>query len=152
MYTLTITVTNWVAAPTNEAFDGLPDELIENLLLPENIDQLTDILTYHLVAGEALLSSSLSNGNVEMLNGDTASIDLSNGAMINDANVIFPDILASNGILHVIDNVSKTQFSTYISGIILPLVDFYIVSLLLTKANPPCLLWYTCDDYITTWN
>ena len=98
----------WVAAPTNEAFDGLPDGLIENLLLPENIDQLTDILTYHLIAGEALLSSSLSNGNVEMLNGDTASIDLSNGAMINDANVIFPDILASNGIVHVIDNVSKT--------------------------------------------
>ena len=47
----------WVAAPTNEAFDGLPDGLIENLLLPENIDQLTDILTYHLIAGEALLSS-----------------------------------------------------------------------------------------------
>ena len=109
----------------NVAFDGLPDGLIENLLLPENIDQLTDILTYHLVAGDALLSSSLSNGNIEMLNGDTASIDLSNGAMINDANIIFPDILASNGIVHVIDNVSKTQFTTYISGIVLPHFNWF---------------------------
>ena len=97
----------WAAAPTNEALDLLSDGLIENLLLPENVDQLTDILTYHVIAGEALPSSSLSNGAVEMLNGDTATIDLSNGAMINDANIIFPDILASNGIVHVIDKVSR---------------------------------------------
>ena len=78
---------------------------METLLLPENIGQLTDILTYHVVAAEAP-SSSLSDGDVETLNGDSVAVTVSDdGVTVNNANVIIPDIMACNGIIHVIDAV-----------------------------------------------
>jgi len=101
-----------VFAPTNEAFAALPSGTVEALLLPENSNQLTDILKYHVVSADTPLTSSLlslSNGNVETLNGDSVSVTVSSdddgGIMVNDANVITPDIRASNGIIHVIDKV-----------------------------------------------
>jgi transforming growth factor-beta-induced protein len=93
-----------VFAPTNEAFDSLPEGTVDTLLLPENIDQLTDILKYHVVAG-SVPSSSL-KGDVETLNGDSITVTVDVGLMLNDdANVITADIMASNGIIHVIDKV-----------------------------------------------
>jgi len=92
-------------APTNDAFASLPEGTVESLLLPENQDQLIDILTYHVIPG-IVHSSTLSSGAVEALNG--AFVDISTdgyGVMVNDANVIVADILASNGIIHVIDAV-----------------------------------------------
>ena len=109
--TLISYVRSFDTAPTNEAFATLPPGTVEALLLLENSDQLTDILKYHVVsAGTPLTSSllSLSNGNVETLNGDSLSVTVSSddgGIMVNDANVITPDIRASNGIIHVIDKV-----------------------------------------------
>ena len=92
-------------APTNEAFAALPEGTVESLLLPENIEQLQDILKYHVVAGYAL-SPDLVSGDIETLNGDFVTITLSeSGIVVNDANVISADIEASNGVIHVIDKV-----------------------------------------------
>ena len=92
-------------APTNDAFGSLPEGTVDTLLLPENIDQLTDILKYHVVSG-SVPSSSIESGDVETLNGDSITVDVSDaGIMVNDANVITADIMASNGVIHVIDKV-----------------------------------------------
>jgi uncharacterized surface protein with fasciclin (FAS1) repeats len=96
-----------VFAPTNDAFGSLPEGTVDTLLLPENIDQLTDILKYHVVSG-SVPSSSLESGDVETLNGESIAVDVSDtmGIMLNDdAHVITADIMASNGIIHVIDKV-----------------------------------------------
>ena len=95
-------------APTNEAFAALPEETLDSLLQPENVEALTDILTYHVVTASAP-SSSLSSGDViETFNGETVVVSISGedgSVMVNDANVINPDIMGSNGIIHVIDKV-----------------------------------------------
>ena len=94
----------FVLAPTNEAFAALPEGVLNGLLKPENIGQLQDILKYHVVDG-ILPSSSLSNGLVETLNGKSVSISTDEGVMVNDSNVITADVVASNGVVHVIDKV-----------------------------------------------
>ena len=103
VFTLQCTV---FIAPTDEAFAALPEGTVESLLLPENIEQLQDILKYHVVAAYAL-SSDLVSGEVETLKGDySVTITVSDSRIIvNDANVISADIEASNGVIHVIDKV-----------------------------------------------
>ena len=92
-------------APTNEAFAKLPAKTLEFLLLPENKDELVDILKYHVVSANAP-SSSLESGDVPTLNGDSVSINVSDdGIEVNDAMVVKADVIASNGIIHVIDTV-----------------------------------------------
>jgi uncharacterized surface protein with fasciclin (FAS1) repeats/alpha-tubulin suppressor-like RCC1 family protein len=94
-----------VFAPTNEAFSALPEGTVDSLLLPENTEQLQDILKYHVVA-ESAPSSSLESGDIETLNGDSVTVTVSDaGITVNDANVITADIMASNGVIHVIDKV-----------------------------------------------
>lgn len=95
-----------VFAPTNEAFNALPEGTLESLLKPENKDKLIAILTYHVVAGE-VKSSDLSNGmKAATVQGDNIQVNISeSGVKINDANVTSADIMASNGIVHVIDKV-----------------------------------------------
>eukprot|EP00584_Thalassiosira_punctigera_P005130 CAMPEP_0172536318 /NCGR_PEP_ID=MMETSP1067-20121228/8099_1 /TAXON_ID=265564 ORGANISM="Thalassiosira punctigera, Strain Tpunct2005C2" /NCGR_SAMPLE_ID=MMETSP1067 /ASSEMBLY_ACC=CAM_ASM_000444 /LENGTH=337 /DNA_ID=CAMNT_0013321369 /DNA_START=176 /DNA_END=1189 /DNA_ORIENTATION=+ len=94
-----------VFAPTDEAFAALPNGTLEELLKPENKDKLTEILKYHAVSANAL-SSSLKSGKVTTLNGDAVEVKVSDaGVMINDANVVKADVIASNGIIHVIDKV-----------------------------------------------
>jgi uncharacterized surface protein with fasciclin (FAS1) repeats len=91
-------------APTNEAFAALPAEVTDPLFLPENVDQLVNILKYHVVAG-SVPSSSVESGDVETLNGDSIAVDVSEamGIMLNnDAHVTTADIMASNGVIHVI--------------------------------------------------
>ena len=93
-------------APTNEAFNALPAGTLDDLLDPANIDQLQDILKYHVVEG-TVLSSSLTNGPVTTLNGDDVTISgVGTGVIkVNDATVTTADIVASNGVIHVIDAV-----------------------------------------------
>ena len=97
-------------APTYEAIDALPDGTVEDLLLPANVDNLIDIIKYHVV-GANTRSNTLSSGGVEILNGDDYFHDSlqvvvsDTGVMVNDASVVIPDIIASNGIIHVIDSV-----------------------------------------------
>lgn len=95
-----------VFAPTNEAFEALPDGTLESLLEPENRDMLVDILTYHVVAGE-VMSGDLSDGMMtETIQGSQISISLSDaGVSINNASVVSADVEASNGVVHVIDSV-----------------------------------------------
>ncbi|MEB3210283.1 MAG: fasciclin domain-containing protein [Leptolyngbyaceae bacterium] len=94
-----------VFAPTNEAFDALPTGVLDALLLPENRDLLTEVLTYHVVPGE-VMSTDLSTGPVETLNGDDLSVNVAPPAVtVNDVDVIGADVPASNGVIHVIDEV-----------------------------------------------
>lgn len=94
-----------VFAPNDDAFAALPDGLVACLLEPENSEALTSILTYHVVEG-AVASTDLMDGMTpETLNGETLSIDLSDGVTINEGTtVITADIVASNGVIHVIDS------------------------------------------------
>ncbi len=94
-----------VFAPTDAAFEALPDGTVDSLLMEENSDQLTSILTYHVVPGK-VMSSDLEDGmTAETVEGSTITISLDDGAMVNDANIVTADIEASNGVIHVIDSV-----------------------------------------------
>lgn len=94
-----------VFAPTDAAFDALPDGTVDELLMPENKARLTQILTYHVISGE-VMSSDLSDGmEAGTVEGSAVTISLEDGVMVNDANVVSADIEASNGVIHVIDAV-----------------------------------------------
>ncbi|MDX1782510.1 MAG: fasciclin domain-containing protein [Thalassovita sp.] len=94
-----------VFAPTDEAFAALPEGTVENLLLPENRDQLTAILTYHVVPG-AVMSGDLSNGmEATTVQGGDVTIMTEDGVTVEGANVVTADIETSNGVIHVIDSV-----------------------------------------------
>ena len=94
-----------VFAPTDDAFAALPEGTVDTLLMPENKDQLTSILTYHVVPGK-VMSGDLSNGmTAETVQGSEVTIGTEGGVTVNDANVVTADIEASNGVIHVIDGV-----------------------------------------------
>jgi len=93
-----------VFAPTDEAFDALPEGLLDALLLPENKDALTAILTYHVVSGE-VMAADVTAGDVPTVEGSTIAITTDGGVKVNDSNVTATDVEASNGVIHVIDAV-----------------------------------------------
>ncbi|MCG8582985.1 MAG: fasciclin domain-containing protein [Bacteroidales bacterium] len=93
-----------VFAPTDEAFEKLFDEIGVKNIREVPTDQLKTILLYHVVQGK-VKSSMLSNGFVPTLNEAAVEVDLSDGVMINNANVQYADIWALNGIIHIIDEV-----------------------------------------------
>ena len=95
-----------VFAPTDAAFAKLPEGTVENLLKPENKDQLVAILTYHVVAGKVMASDVVELSSARTLNGKTAGIKVAgSNVMIDDAKVVATDIETSNGVVHVIDSV-----------------------------------------------
>jgi uncharacterized surface protein with fasciclin (FAS1) repeats len=95
-----------VFAPTDDAFAALPAGTVEMLLMPENKDKLVDILTYHVLAGQVMAADIAGKvTSVEMLNGGKATVDAQNGVKINEANVVTADVMASNGVIHMIDAV-----------------------------------------------
>jgi uncharacterized surface protein with fasciclin (FAS1) repeats len=93
-----------VFAPTNDAFAALPAGLVDALLLPENKDALVQILTYHVVPGR-VLAADVTAGDVPTVQGTNLTITTDGGVKVFDANVIQTDVLASNGVIHVIDQV-----------------------------------------------
>ena len=93
-----------VFAPTDEAFDALPEGVLDALLLPENKDALTSILTYHVVSGE-VMAADVTAGDVPTVEGSTIAITTDGGVKVNEANVTATDVDASNGVIHVIDAV-----------------------------------------------
>jgi uncharacterized surface protein with fasciclin (FAS1) repeats len=94
-----------VFAPTDAAFAALPAGTVEDLLKPENKDKLIAILTYHVVPGK-VMSTDLSEGLMaKTVNGAEVTITLADGAKVNGAVISAADILASNGVIHVIDTV-----------------------------------------------
>lgn len=107
-----------VFAPTNDAFAALPDGTVDTLLKPENKDQLTKVLTCHVVAADAMSSAIMKmvddDGGthpVETVGGCTLNVTyMSDKIMIEDetggvANVTIADVDQSNGVIHVIDKV-----------------------------------------------
>ncbi len=95
-----------VFAPTNEAFAALPAGTVESLLKPENKAKLVAVLTYHVVPG-AVTSDQLAGKRLDVatVQGKTVHVDGRKGVKVNKANVIKADIVASNGVIHVIDRV-----------------------------------------------
>ena len=96
-----------VFAPTDAAFEALGESTLNYLL--NNLDDLESTLLYHVVAGAGLSSIdaiAATGSSIEMANGDEAMISLGDsGLMINMSNIVTTDIVASNGIIHVIDTV-----------------------------------------------
>lgn len=95
-----------VFAPTDDAFAALPAGTCESLLLPENKEKLSGILTYHVVAGK-VMSSDLSDGmTAKTVNGGDVTIKISDGKVtVNGAEVVIADVETSNGVIHAISAV-----------------------------------------------
>jgi uncharacterized surface protein with fasciclin (FAS1) repeats len=94
-----------VFAPTDAAFAALPAGTVEELLKPENKDQLVAVLTYHVVPGK-VMSTDLTEGmTAATVNGKDITITLEGGPKVNGAVISAPDVAASNGVIHVIDSV-----------------------------------------------
>lgn len=96
-----------VFAPTDEAFAALPAGTVESLLLPENKQQLTDILTYHVVSGKVMAADVVNLTSAPTVLGKDITITVKDGKVfLNDTvQVIITDVEASNGVIHVIDAV-----------------------------------------------
>lgn len=95
-----------VFAPTDEAFSKLPAGTVETLLKPENKEKLKSILLYHVVSGDVTAKQVMNLSSAKTVEGHTVAIAASNGTvMVNDAKVVKADVMASNGVIHVIDTV-----------------------------------------------
>ena len=96
-----------VFAPTDEAFAKLPEGTVENLLKPENLDQLKSILTYHVVGAKVLAADVADGATAPTLLADNSlSFSIVDGKVfIGDAQVVKTDIMTSNGVIHVVDSV-----------------------------------------------
>ena len=95
-----------VFAPTDAAFAALPEGTVENLLKPENKDQLIAILTYHVIPGKVMSSDIAGKtASVATVQGSELSIDATDGVKVDNATVTAADIETSNGVIHVIDTV-----------------------------------------------
>jgi uncharacterized surface protein with fasciclin (FAS1) repeats len=92
-----------VFAPTDEAFAKLPAGTLESLLADK--DKLTAVLTYHVVPGKVTAQDVMKLSSARTVQGSNLSIDTSSGVMVDDAKVIKADVMASNGVIHVIDTV-----------------------------------------------
>ncbi|MCU0543026.1 MAG: fasciclin domain-containing protein [Oscillatoriaceae cyanobacterium Prado104] len=94
-----------VFAPTDAAFAALPKGTLDDLLKPANKAKLTKILTYHVVPG-SVVSTSLKSGDVKSVEGSPLKVTVTGGKVkVGAANVVKADVKASNGVIHVIDQV-----------------------------------------------
>ncbi len=95
-----------VFAPTDEAFAKLPAGTVDSLLKPENKEKLKAILLYHVVSGEVTAAQVVKLTAAKTINGQNVQIMVRDGnVMVNDASVVKADVMASNGVIHVIDTV-----------------------------------------------
>jgi uncharacterized surface protein with fasciclin (FAS1) repeats len=98
-----------VFAPTDDAFAKLPQGTVENLLKPENKAKLGAVLTYHVIAGK-VMAADVKNMKAKTVNGQELEVKVGHGTVtVNSANVTSTDVLASNGVIHVIDQVLLPQ-------------------------------------------
>lgn len=92
-----------VFAPTDEAFAKLPAGTVEALL--KDVPRLKQVLLYHVVPGAVPAKAVVAKKSVKTVQGQSLSIDASNGVKVGGANVLKTDVRASNGVIHVIDTV-----------------------------------------------
>ncbi|MEL6605065.1 MAG: fasciclin domain-containing protein [Cyanobacteria bacterium J06614_10] len=95
-----------VFAPTDEAFAALPEGTVEKLTKPENQAALEQILAYHVVAG-AVASTEIEPGAISTVEGSDVEVAVDpTGVVVNgEATVVQPDVMAENGVIHVVDTV-----------------------------------------------
>ena len=94
-----------VFAPTDEAFKKLPKGTVESLLKPENKDKLASILKYHVIPAK-VMAKDVKSGKAKTVLGKEVNISASEwGVKVDNAKVIKTDVAASNGVIHVIDQV-----------------------------------------------
>jgi uncharacterized surface protein with fasciclin (FAS1) repeats len=91
-----------VFAPTDEAFAKIPKAQLDALLADKA--KLTAVLTYHVVSGK-VMAADVKAGKVKTVQGSELTISTMNGVMVDNAKVIKTDIVADNGVIHVIDSV-----------------------------------------------
>lgn len=95
-----------VFAPLDSAFDALPEGIIDILLQPQNLELLTDIVLYHIVAREMYSTDFVNGVHMETMEGGSLTVSKSGGLLsVNAAAVVATDIMASNGVIHVLDQV-----------------------------------------------
>jgi uncharacterized surface protein with fasciclin (FAS1) repeats len=95
-----------VFAPTDDAFAKLPSGALDDLLKPENKEKLKAVLLYHVVAGKVPAAKVMKMKSAKTVNGQEVTISTSGGkVMVNEATVVKADVMASNGVIHVIDTV-----------------------------------------------
>lgn len=95
-----------VFAPSDDAVAKLPQATVDNLLRPENKDQLAAVLTYHVIAGKVMAADVVHLKSAKTVLGNDVTITAADGNVrINDANVVATDIETTNGVIHVIDSV-----------------------------------------------
>lgn len=94
-----------VFAPTDAAFAALPAGTVEDLLKPENRDTLVSILTYHVLAGQALARDLSEGATAQTVQGQSVTFSVNDGAKVDGAVISLADVMASNGVIHVIDSV-----------------------------------------------
>ena len=94
-----------VFAPTDEAFKALPEGTVADLLKPENKEKLIAILTYHVVPKTLAADLTGKKVTVKTVEGSPVKINGTNGVKVNEASVVKPDIMTSNGVIHVINKV-----------------------------------------------
>jgi uncharacterized surface protein with fasciclin (FAS1) repeats len=95
-----------VFAPTDAAFAKLPKGTVEDLLKPENKAKLAAILTYHVLPSKVMAADIAGKAmNAKTVQGTDLAVDAKSGVKINDATVVTADVVATNGVIHVIDTV-----------------------------------------------
>jgi len=96
-----------VFAPNDQAFQKLPQGMVENLL--QDIPKLKQLLLYHVIDGEHYAEDVMEEEQLSSMQGERLSIDTSQGVMINQSHVVESDIEADNGVIHVIDSVMMPE-------------------------------------------
>ena len=95
-----------VFAPTDEAFAALPAGTVAELLKPENKAKLAAILTYHVVSGKVMSADIAGKAmDVKTVEGSSLKVDAMQGVTVDEAKVVTADVMATNGVIHVIDKV-----------------------------------------------
>ena len=96
-----------IFAPTNDAFDELPEGTLDELLEEENHEQLIDILSYHVISGQVMAADAAETESAATIQGADLnfSVDEDGNVMVNDVNIIEVDLMGDNGVIHVIDQV-----------------------------------------------
>lgn len=98
-------------APVDEVFARMPAGMLDDLL--QDIPKLKKILTYHILLGDVRTDNLLELEEAETVEGSIVAIDTSQGYKVNQAIIMTPDILADNGVIHVIDSILMPAMLEY---------------------------------------